>query len=89
MTAEARVDETPALPDWCLGAVSPRKVIHRARCRHAERPYLWAREYPTAPDLAFQLVYQGAADWHHACKLCAADLAADIERYASSIGARS
>ncbi len=60
--------------EWCLGAVRPRKVIHRRSCRHARTGYVWARQFVSPYDLAVALVNGGAAGWHRACQSCCGDL---------------
>lgn len=59
---------------WCLGATSPKKVIHRRSCHHARADYDWARQFSTPWDLAVALVNSGADRWHKACNVCAFDL---------------
>lgn len=57
------------MSDWALGATNPYKVIHRATCRYAKRPYNHFAG-KTEVQVADELKTTGAARWHKAHSCC-------------------
>jgi hypothetical protein len=62
------------LDDLCLGATSPKKVVHHEGCRYARRPYAWARQCADLDAFTGEMIETGAWRWHRFCQACCGDL---------------
>lgn len=60
--------------ELCLGATTPRKVLHRRACRHARKEYPFAQRFDTLEEFMDALMATGGWRWHSACMRCCADI---------------
>jgi hypothetical protein len=67
---EGLAELAPPTADLCFGGTNGVKRVHHATCRHARRPYHWARCFLTVRGLCESLVLSGAWRWHRFCHYC-------------------